>query len=144
MGGGKEPIAIDFGASPAFISISHCFVEIVAMSEDQILQCLDCQQDFAFSVQEQEFFAEKGFSSPKRCRPCRAKRRERRKQREEGSSASKSARKPWERKPRERRARKPRERHDVICVVCGIETQVPFKPREDQALYCRDCYQKPE
>lgn len=106
------------------------------MTEDQILQCLDCQQDFAFSVQEQEFFAEKGFSVPKRCRDCRAKRRERRKQgegsRPQGGGGG-----------RERGPKKAREMHDAVCVECGIETRVPFKPREDKPIFCRDCFRNP-
>ena len=43
---------------------------------DQVLTCTDCGIDFVFSASEQEFFAEKGFSSaPKRCSSCRAQRR---------------------------------------------------------------------
>ena len=43
---------------------------------DQVITCTDCGIDFVFSASEQEFFAEKGFSSaPKRCSSCRAQRR---------------------------------------------------------------------
>ena len=36
--------------------------------------------------------------------------------------------------------------YDVICDGCGKPTQVPFQPRGDRPVYCRDCYQanKPE
>jgi CxxC-x17-CxxC domain-containing protein len=32
--------------------------------------------------------------------------------------------------------------HPATCAECGIETTVPFKPREDRPVYCRDCYTK--
>ena len=40
--------------------------------EEKILVCQDCNQEFAFTVGEQEFYKEKGFDNePKRCRECR-------------------------------------------------------------------------
>jgi hypothetical protein len=44
---------------------------------DQLCQCIDagkraqCEKEFVFSVGEQKFFTEKGFTPPKRCKPCR-------------------------------------------------------------------------
>ena len=108
------------------------------MPEDQILQCLDCQQDFAFSAQEQEFFAEKGFSPPKRCRDCRNARRDRRNS-GDGSSRPQGGGGGG----RDRGPRQPREMHDAVCAECGIDTQVPFKPREDKPVFCRDCFRNP-
>jgi N-acetylglutamate synthase-like GNAT family acetyltransferase len=35
------------------------------------IQCIDCKQPFVFTLKEQQFFKEKGFTSPKRCRNCR-------------------------------------------------------------------------
>lgn len=35
----------------------------------------------------------------------------------------------------------PREMFSATCAECGVETQVPFKPRGDRPVYCRDCYQ---
>jgi CxxC-x17-CxxC domain-containing protein len=37
---------------------------------------------------------------------------------------------------------RPREMHKATCSDCGQETEVPFKPAENRAVYCRDCYQK--
>ena len=39
--------------------------------EPKTLRCIDCDKDFEFSVEEQQFFKEKGFTEPKRCKPCR-------------------------------------------------------------------------
>jgi DNA-directed RNA polymerase subunit RPC12/RpoP len=43
--------------------------------EDRILVCADCGDDFVFTVGEQEFFEERGFSEPRRCKDCRDKRK---------------------------------------------------------------------
>jgi hypothetical protein len=34
--------------------------------QDQVLTCRDCGREFVFSVSEQEFFAEKGFTNSRR------------------------------------------------------------------------------
>ncbi|OGI15170.1 hypothetical protein A3K63_03505 [Candidatus Micrarchaeota archaeon RBG_16_49_10] len=50
---------------------------------------------------------------------------------------------PFERKfDRRDRFGGPREMHDAVCSDCGQTTQVPFKPKADRPVYCRDCYQK--
>lgn len=43
--------------------------------EDITLNCQDCGEEFIFTVGEQEFFEEKGFSEPKRCKACRDKKK---------------------------------------------------------------------
>ena len=45
--------------------------------EDKTLLCKECGEEFVFSVQEQEFYAEKGFQNePARCLPCRRARKQ--------------------------------------------------------------------
>ena len=46
--------------------------------QDQMLTCADCRKEFPFSASEQDFFSEKGFAPPKRCKECRQANRERR------------------------------------------------------------------
>lgn len=41
----------------------------------QQLQCAECGTIFEFAAEEQEFYATKGFSAPKRCPQCRARRK---------------------------------------------------------------------
>lgn len=36
----------------------------------------------------------------------------------------------------------PREMHKAICSDCKKECEVPFKPRDDRPIYCKDCYSK--
>lgn len=38
----------------------------------------------------------------------------------------------------------PREMHKITCSECGKESEVPFKPRGDRPLFCKDCYMKKE
>lgn len=51
--------------------------------QDQTLTCMEpnCKQEFVFTAGEQRFFAEKGFTPPKRCKPCRDVKRQEKQQR---------------------------------------------------------------
>ena len=33
-----------------------------------------------------------------------------------------------------------RQMYTVECAECGKETQVPFEPKGDRPVYCRDCF----
>ncbi|MFC2027196.1 zinc-ribbon domain containing protein [Chloroflexota bacterium] len=88
---------------------------------DRELQCSDCGATFTFTVGEQEFFATKGFTNdPKRCPDCRSSRKA--EQRGFGFQSSR------------------RQMYPAVCAECGVETEVPFEPREGRPVYCRDCY----
>ena len=41
-----------------------------------------------------------------------------------------------------RRSFGPREMTKIKCSECGKEAEVPFKPRNDTPVYCRECYFK--
>lgn len=106
--------------------------------EDLTLTCRDCGQPFTFTVGEQRFYSERGFSQPARCPDCRAARK-----RERGGEASaSSAREGRGGGASTSRARGERVLYDTVCDECGQPTKVPFKPRGDRAVYCRDCYQR--
>jgi hypothetical protein len=49
---------------------------------DLRLICKDCKAEFIFEQGEQDWYAEKGFSQPKRCPDCRLLNRQRKEQRE--------------------------------------------------------------
>jgi len=94
--------------------------------QDKSIQCFDCEATFTFSVEEQEQFVSKGYANnPKRCPLCRQERKARQYRKDNS----------YNYKPR-------REMFPVICTECGKANQVPFQPREDQPVYCRDCYNK--
>ncbi|HET6820975.1 MAG TPA: zinc-ribbon domain containing protein [Candidatus Limnocylindria bacterium] len=97
---------------------------------DQVLNCSDCGIDFVFSASEQEFFAQKGFTSaPKRCPSCRAQRRA------AGGGASHG-----NGGYSDNYSRGPREMFDAVCARCGKDTQVPFRPTGARPVYCSDCF----
>jgi CxxC-x17-CxxC domain-containing protein len=95
------------------------------MYKDETLQCADCAQQFTFSASQQEFFAQKGFTNkPTRCQDCRDARKA---QRGGGGGGGGSA-------------RPQREMFAAVCAACHKPTEVPFKPRNDKPVYCRDCF----
>ena len=103
---------------------------------DRTLTCADCGVEFVHSAADQEFYAQKGFSSdPRRCPSCRASRRA---SRESSGSDLRDIGGP---RGYERGGDRPsREYFAVICSRCGNAAQVPFKPRMDRPVYCSDCF----
>jgi CxxC-x17-CxxC domain-containing protein len=98
------------------------------MHTDESLTCADCARTFTFTANEQEFYAQKGFTNkPSRCPDCRAARKASGQAGRGGSSSG---------------ARRPeREMHSATCGKCGKEALVPFVPSGDRPVYCRDCYE---
>jgi CxxC-x17-CxxC domain-containing protein len=93
---------------------------------DKTLKCRECGQDFVFTAGEQEFYQQKGLmNEPARCPNCRAARRA-----QSGGIRTATGERP------------PREMHTVTCAECGVETQVPFLPKNDRPVYCSSCYDK--
>lgn len=95
---------------------------------DLQLICSDCGQEFAFSGEEQEFFRERGYSIPKRCKPCRQAKKS-----EQPSGGGYYANGGGDQGG-------PRGT-SVTCSGCGQQTTVPFEPRGDRPVYCQNCYQ---
>ena len=92
--------------------------------EDKTLECQDCGISFTFSADEQELFAQRGYNNePKRCNECRTARKQQR-----GGGDGYGYRQ--------------REMFPAVCAQCGKDTEVPFQPRQDRPVYCRDCYSK--
>ncbi|MDR3585681.1 MAG: zinc-ribbon domain containing protein [Desulfosporosinus sp.] len=95
------------------------------MFNDKVLNCKECGKDFEFTVSEQEFFAQKGFTNePGRCPECLAARRAKNGNQGGGGGFS----------------RGPREMFPAVCATCGKETTVPFRPSGDKPVYCRECF----
>jgi CxxC-x17-CxxC domain-containing protein len=101
---------------------------------DEVLSCVDCNNQFVFSAGEQEFFASKGFQNkPNRCPECRAARKAQRSQGGGSSYAGGGGGGGG--------SRGGREMYQVTCSQCGRPAEVPFQPRGDKPVYCRDCFQ---
>jgi CxxC-x17-CxxC domain-containing protein len=101
--------------------------------EDKSLQCSDCGANFTFSVQDQEFYAQKGYTNmPKRCPTCREARKT-----ERGGSNSYNSGSSYNSGYSSNR-----QMYPATCSDCGKATQVPFEPRNGKPVYCSDCYRK--
>jgi len=104
---------------------------------DRTMTCVDCGVDFVHSAADQEYYAQKGFTSePKRCASCRAYRRATRDASPDEHASG--APRGYDRAE----SRGPREYFVAICTSCGNQAQVPFKPRMDKPVYCSDCYRQ--
>jgi CxxC-x17-CxxC domain-containing protein len=99
------------------------------VSTDQNLVCADCGTEFPFSASEQAFYAERGFSTPKRCKPCRAAAKARQ---GGGGGSSMGGGAP----------RGERTMYPATCAQCGVATEVPFKPTGTRPVLCRDCFRQ--
>ena len=47
-----------------------------------------------------------------------------------------------DKRKRHRDGNEHRRMFTVICAECGKETEVPFEPRNEKPVYCRDCFSK--
>jgi CxxC-x17-CxxC domain-containing protein len=131
---------------------------------DRTLTCRDCGQAFTFTAGEQAFYAERGFSEPQRCPSCRSARKAQRASQgfdsgysgggsyssggyggggsyssggygggggggysSSGGGGGYSS--------------GPRQMYPAVCSECGRDTEVPFQPRTDKPVYCRECFQ---
>jgi CxxC-x17-CxxC domain-containing protein len=105
------------------------------MYADRTLTCADCGQEFMFSADDQRFYAERGFTEPRRCPSCRAIRKANREQDGGGGgwSSSRGGGGGYGRS-------EPREMFTATCANCGREAQVPFRPTSGRPVYCADCF----
>ncbi len=82
------------------------------MKNEKFLKCRECGRNFLFTPEEQDFYARKGYGSPRRCKDCR----------------------------RASRLRKTGQVFFGICAACGKEARVGFQPARETLVYCGDCW----
>ena len=116
------------------------------MYNDRTLTCADCGQEFAFSATEQAFYADRGFTDPRRCPSCRAAKKA---ARDGGSSYGSSSGSGYGGGSsygggggagRSSYSSGPREMFSATCSGCGREAKVPFQPTSGKPVYCSDCF----
>ena len=120
------------------------------MYSDKTLTCSDCGQEFVFTASEQDFYAQRGFSEPRRCRSCRASRKAAHGDGgryevgvglgNRGASASEGGYSGGRGGGFGGRERAPREMFTATCSSCGREARVPFRPTSGKPVYCNDCF----
>ncbi len=93
--------------------------------QDRNIPCIDCGQDFIWSIGEQVFFRDKGLTNPpKRCKGCKQAKNERL----AAIAAAQDA------------GVKQRIEVAVHCAKCNSYTTVPFYPSQGRPVLCRSCY----
>ena len=128
------------------------------MSTDRTLTCADCGQEFVFTANEQDFYAERGFSDPRRCPSCRAQRKAQRNASgggggyaseggygngySSGGGGGYSSGGYGGGGSRSYGDRPPREMFEATCSSCGNVAKVPFRPTSGKPVYCTDCFAK--
>ena len=137
---------------------------------DRTLTCRDCGQAFTFTAGEQAFYTERGFSEPQRCPTCRSNRKAQRQasgydsgyggggggggyssgggSRSGGGSSYSSGGYGGGGSSYSSGggggggySSGPRQMYPATCSECGRDTEVPFQPRTDKPVYCRECFQ---
>ncbi len=92
---------------------------------DTNILCIDCGNDFVWTVGEQAFFRDKGLKNcPKRCRNCKQAKNER--------IASVAA--------AHYAGIKQKIEVAIYCARCNDHTTVPFYPSQGRPVYCRSCF----
>jgi CxxC-x17-CxxC domain-containing protein len=112
---------------------------------DKNLTCADCSQEFVFTASEQDFYAQRGFTEPRRCSSCRASRKAARNAEGGGDSSyggysSGGGYSAGGGGGGGGYDRGPREMFEATCSNCGKEAQVPFRPTSGKPVYCSDCF----
>ena len=109
---------------------------------DRTLTCRDCGQAFTFTAGEQAFYAERGFSEPQRCPSCRSARKaQRASQGYDSGYGGSSGGGGYSSGGGGGYSSGPRQMYPAVCSECGRDTEVPFEPRSDKPVYCRECFQ---
>jgi CxxC-x17-CxxC domain-containing protein len=116
-------------------------------TQDKVLTCADCGQEFTFTAAEQQFYADRGFSEPRRCSSCRAIRKAQRgdsgggsRSYSSGGSGSSYGSSGGYSSGGGGYDRAPREMFTATCSNCGRDAQVPFRPTSGKPVYCSDCF----
>ena len=86
------------------------------MYTDKTLVCKDCGREFVFSASEQEFYAEKGFENEPR---------------DAGTAGLHG---------RQTAVGATVVLCSTLCAECGKPCKVPFEPRNDQPVFCSECF----
>ena len=93
--------------------------------EEQTILCIDCNNNFIWSIGEQTFYRDKGLKNPpKRCKECKQAKNERL----AAIAAAQAA------------GIKQRIEVAVHCARCNSHTTVPFYPSQGRPVYCRSCF----
>ncbi len=103
--------------------------------DDFLIECVDCEDDFLFSVKDQEFYKQQGFEDPKRCRGCRRARKNRTKT---NSSRGNVYNQNRTQRNGAVKANDNRPHWSIVCIDCNKQAMVPFEPQGPAR--CKRCH----
>ena len=107
---------------------------------DRTITCADCGADFLFSEREQNFYAERGMSEPKRCKSCRDQRKAQRGDSHSYGSGGGGGGRHYGGGGGGGGRGGDRQRFTIVCQQCGKEDTVPFKPSGGRPVLCGSCF----
>ena len=124
------------------------------MTSDSAIEqtCAVCGEQFLTPATERQFRRERGLHDPIECVDCRARLRSVRNaelismyERVDsvpvgGQRLASGSGQPERGGRPTRQSNVSHQRYNTVCSQCGKETQVPFVPRGDRPVYCRDCF----
>lgn len=100
--------------------------------QDRTLVCSDCGEDFVFTIDDQQYHMEKGYTNePKRCLNCRRARRASYNRGGGGGFGGGGGGGGFG---------GGRQTYAIVCAQCGKEDEVPFRPTGARPVYCYDCF----
>ena len=114
--------------------------------------CTSCGSQFVVPAAEAKFRIDRGLETPAQCPACRGASRASRNidllalYERADSLSPQDGRSTNARSGGDGRSRGPRrggvtqQRYSTVCAACGSDTTVPFVPRGDRPVYCRDCF----
>lgn len=109
--------------------------------------CQHCDNEFEYTEAEREFRELHGLARPLLCPTCRQRDRQRRNgdlvtmyMHTDSFDPFLLGEQTQAGGPIGRNSRDIRRMHDAVCAACGAETRVPFAPRGDRPVYCKDCF----
>ncbi len=112
---------------------------------DRTLPCLDCATPFLLTCGEQLYYRERGYREPGRCSACRAALRAERNaplltayRAQDAAGTGPESVYGGHTGAEARRGKT--ALYPAVCASCEKETQVPFLPRRDRPVYCRECF----
>ncbi len=108
--------------------------------QDKTLTCVDCGMEFSFTASDQQFYADRQFSEPRRCPACRAAKKAARGESTGGYSGGGGG--GYGGGGGGGYSDRPREMFSATCDGCGKEARVPFRPTGTKPVYCSDCFRR--
>jgi len=112
------------------------------------LACASCTDEFVVTTAEQRFRRDNNLPIPHLCPACRSAQRSARNGDLLAAHEHDAPERGQHRGGRGTRTSQHRnmrrgpvtQSHPAICAACRAETHVPFAPRPDRPVYCRDCF----